>query len=320
MIGNRNVMFSLLALMALAFNAAAQDKFPSMPVHIIVPYAAGASPDTSTRIIIKGMDARIGQPVVVENRPGANSLLGLAYVAKAKPDGHTLVFGATSGLGSAKAMYKSLPYDAGRDFSGIIIFQESYFTLMVRNEEKGTTLEQFFEKMRRNPDRYALGGTSNTMRVLNKMMEGAAKLQHTYVPYNNQSQAVTDLLGGRLGAFFYTANASITMAEAGQAHIMAVAAPQRMKSLPNVPALSEVLPGVTVASWNGYFAPSKTPRPVIDFLYKAFSEAVKQPALVTYLDNAGRALYMSPLEVDAYVKAEEARWINLGRAAGIDPE
>lgn len=112
----------LISMAAFVSSALAQDRFPSNPVHIVVPYAAGASPDTSTRIIIKGMDARIGQPVVVENRPGANSLLGLAYVAKAKPDGHTIVFGATSGLGSAKAMYKSLPYDAGRDFSGIIIF------------------------------------------------------------------------------------------------------------------------------------------------------------------------------------------------------
>ena len=309
----------VVALLA-AGTAGAQDKYPSRPVKIIVPFAAGGSPDTWTRILVKGLEPRLGQPLIVENRPGANSVVGVAYGAKAMPDGYTILYATNSGISAARALFKSLPYDPINDFAGIIIAQESYFALMVRNEEKGATLAQYLDKMRKSPEKYSIGGTSSTTEILNKMIETNAKTTHTYIRYANPAQQVADLLGGRTGGIIHTLNASITMVEQGQAHAIAVSSPARLPVLPNTPALAEMMPGVALGPWTGYFAPAKTPRPIIELLYQKFAEVVKEPAAVKYAENSGRGLAMPPAEVDAFIRKDEARWLSLARAAGIQPE
>ena len=307
---------------AIAFAGAvqAQGTYPAKPVRIVVPFAAGGSPDTFTRILVKTLEPRLGQPVIIENRPGANSILGVSYVAKQVPDGYTIMYATNSGLSSARALFKSVSYDPINDFSGIVIAQEAYFALMTRPEEKGTSLAGFFDKVRKTPDKYALGGTSSTTEILNKMIENSAKTTHVYARYANPAQQVSDLLGGRLGVIIHTMNASIAMHRSGQGHAIAVSAPERLPTLPDVPTLSEVLPGVTLSTWTGFWAPAKTPRPIIDYLYKQFVEALKNPDAVKYSENVGKAMAMPPAEVDAFVKRDEARWQALAKAAGIQPE
>lgn len=310
--------FSLLT--AAAVHAQAPAGYPAKPIRMVVPFAAGGSPDTFTRIVVKGLEPRLGQPLIIENRAGANSIVGLSYTAKQAPDGYTIAYGTNSGLSAARALFKNLSYDPINDFAGIILAQEAYFALMVRNEEKGVSLPAFLEKMRADPARYPLGGASSTQEILNKMIERAGKLSHTYVRYTNPAPMVNDLLGGRLGGIIHTLNASLAMVQNGQAHAIAVSSPTRLTTLPNSPALAEVLPGVTLGPWTGYFAPAKTPRPIIDYLYKQFAEALKQPEPMKYTENVGKAIFMPPAEVDAFVIKEEARWISLARAAGIQPE
>ena len=307
---------------ALAFAGAAQAQgtYPAKPVKIVVPYAAGGSPDTFTRILVKSLEPRMGQPLIIENRPGANSILGVGYVAKQAPDGYTIMYATNSGLSSARALFKSISYDPINDFSGIIIAQDAYFAIMTRPEEKGTSLAAFLEKMRKTPDKYAVGGASSTMEILNKMIETSAKTTHVYARYANPAQQVSDLLGGRLGAIVHTMNASIAMHRSGQGHAIAVSAPERLPTLPDVPTLSEALPGVTISTWTGFWAPAKTPRPIIDYLYKQFAESVKSPEAAKYTENVGKAMAMPPAEVDAFVKRDEARWLQLAKAAGIQPE
>lgn len=308
------------ALSLITGGAIAQGRYPSKPIRIVVPFAAGGSPDTWTRILVKGMEPRLGQPLLVENRPGANSVVGVAYGAKAAPDGYTILYATNSGISAARALFKSLPYDPMNDFAGIIIAQESYFALMVRNEEKGVSLPAFLEKIRKNPEKYPIGGASSTQEILNKMMEGAGKLSHTYARYANPAPMVSDLLGGRLGGIIHTLNASLAMVEGGQAHAIAVSSPTRLPTLPNTPALAEVMPGVSLGPWTGYFAPAKTPRPIIDLLYQKFAEAVKEPAAAKYAENSGRGIAMPPAEVDAFIRKDEARWLRLAKEAGIEPE
>ncbi len=318
---SKQLLFAAFSmLVAATVCAQAPAGYPSKPIRIVVPFAAGGSPDTWTRILIKGMEPRLGQPLLVENRPGANSTLGVAFASKAAPDGYTILYGTNSGLSGARALFKTLPYDPINDFAGIIIAQESYFALMVRNEEKGTSLPAFLEKMRVDPARYPLAGASSTQEILNKMIENAGKLSHTYARYANPAPMVNDLLGGRLGGILHTLNASLAMVHNGQAHALAVSSPTRLPTLPNTPALAEVLPGVTLGPWTGYFAPAKTPRPIIDYLYQKFAEVVKEPEAAKYAENSGRGLAMPPAEVDAFVRKDQARWMALAKAAGIQPE
>jgi len=298
----------------------AQGAYPVKPVRIVVPFAAGGSPDTFTRIVVKGLGPRLGQPVVVENRPGANSIVGLSHMAKQVPDGYTITYATNSGLSAARTLFKNLSYDPINDFAGIILAQEAYFAVMVRNEEKDTPLPAFLAKMRADPVRYSLGGASSTQEILNKMIESSGKLSHTYVRYTNPATMISDLLGGRLGVVIHTLNASLAMVQNNQAHAIAVSSPARLPTLPNTPTLAEVLPGVTLGPWTGYFAPAKTPRPIVEYLYKQFAEVLKEPEPFKYSENVGKAIFMPPAEVDAFVKKEEVRWISLAKAAGITPE
>lgn len=308
-----------LVLATPATQAQAPAAYPSKPVKIVVPYAAGGSPDTFTRILVKGLEPRMKQPLYIENRAGANSIVGMSYTAKQAPDGYTITYATNSGLSTARALFKNLSYDPINDFSGIIIAQDAYFTLMVRNEDKGP-LAQYLGKMRKSPEKYSIGGASSTMEIINKMIETAAKTTHTYVRYANPANQVSDLLGGRLGGIIHTMNASISMHRSGQGYAMAVSAPERLPTLPDTPTLSEVLPGVTLSTWTGFWAPARTQRPIIEYLHKQFVEALKQPEAVKYTENVGKALAMPPAEVDAFVRKEEARWLTLARAAGIRPE
>jgi tripartite-type tricarboxylate transporter receptor subunit TctC len=311
----------IVAVALLAAGAAgAQDKYPSKPVRIVVPYAAGGSPDLFTRIVIKDLAPRLGQPVIVENKPGAQSMLGLAYMAKQAPDGYTIAYGGVSGLSGARSLFKSVPYDPINDFSGIVVAQEAYFALVVRNEEKSATFGQYLDKMRKSPEKYSIGGASVVPEIINKMIETAAKTTQIYVRYTGPAQQVADLLGGRTGGILYTINPTLVMHRSGQGHAMAVSSPERLTTLPDVPTMAEFLPGVTLATWTGYWAPAKTPRPVIDYLYKQLVQALKQPEALQYTENVGKALFMPPTEVDAFVRKEEARWMTLTKAAGIEPE
>jgi tripartite-type tricarboxylate transporter receptor subunit TctC len=293
--------------------------YPSKPIKIVVPYAAGGSPDTFTRIVIKGLESRLHQPLIVENRAGANSIVGMAYTAKQPADGYTITYATNSGLSSARALFKNLSYDPINDFAGIIMAQDAYFALMVRNEDKGP-LAGYLDKMRKTPEKYSIGGASSTMEILNKMIETAAKTTHTYARYANPANQVSDLLGGRLGGIIHTMNASIIMHRSGQGYAMAVSSPERLPTLPDTPTLSEVLPGVTLSTWTGYWAPVKTPRPIVEYLHKQFAEALKTPEAAKYTENVGKALFTPPAEVDAFVKKDEARWLQLAKAAGIEPE
>lgn len=313
------LVFAAFGMLAAAAHAQLPAGYPSKPIKIVVPFAAGGSPDTFTRIVVKGLEPRLGQPLIVENRAGANSIVGMTYAAKQPADGYNINYATNSGLSAARALFKNLAYDPMNDFAGIVLAQDAYFALMVRNEDKGT-LAQYIDKMRKSPEKYSIGGASTTMEIINKMIENAAKTKHTYVRYPNPANQVSDLLGGRLGGIIHTMNASLAMHRSGQGFAMAVTSPERLPTLPDTPTLTEVLPGVTLSTWTGYWAPAKTPRPIIEHLYKNFVEALKQPEAIKYTENVGKALFMPPAQVDAFVRKEEARWLSLARAAGINPE
>lgn len=219
-----------------------------------------------------------------------------------------------------RAQVKSLPYDPINDFAGVTIFQEGYFILVSRPEDKGMSLAQFFEKIRKDPARSPIGGTSATAQISNILMSNAAKLMHTYVPYKDFAPMLNDLLGGRLVALFTPINSILPNIAQGQVSPVGVMSPARLPVLANTPAIAEVATGAALDTWLGFMVPAKTPQPVIDYLYEKMAVVMKDPANLKWNENAGRAVFMKPAEVDAFVRKDEPRWMELFKAAGIEPQ
>ncbi len=321
MVVKEAVSIAAFFLAACSMTAFAQDRFPSKPIHIIIPFAAGSSPDVWSRLMAKQLEPRIGQPIVVEIKPGANSTLGATLVAKSAPDGYTILYSTNSATSAAKALFKSLSYDPIRDFAALTIFQQAYFAFMVRPEEKGTTFAQFLDKMRKDPGRYPTAGSSSTHEILDRMMDKASgKIGHTYVRYANSGTMMTDVVGGRLGGAFHTISGSLPFMKSGQAHAIAVSSPVPLAGMLETPLMITTLPGVALGPWSGLFVPAKTPRNVINALYQPIAAILKEPAFVRWSEEAGRAITMTPEEANNFVREEEGRWTSLGRMAGIDPE
>ena len=301
-------------------SAVAQETYPSKPIRIIVPFSAGSSPDIMTRMLGKELEPRLGQPVIVEARPGGNSTIGASLVAKSPADGYTVLWAASSATASARAMFKTLTYDPINDFDAVIIYAEAYFTLMVGPEHKGTSLSQYLDQMRKDSMKNSMGGTGSTVEIISKMIDAAAKTGHTHVRYSNTANMVTDAISGRLGIAIHTFSQSVPLVRSGKAHVIAVSSPVTLRSLPDAQPISATLPGVSLGTFNGYFVPAKTPRPIINTLYRHMSDVFKLTPFVERIEEAGRVMSLTPEEANSYVRSEEKRWTELAKMSGIEPE
>jgi len=306
--------------LALALPAMAQDKYPTRPLIIIIPFGAGSSSDVGVRLMASKMHPRFGQSIVVEPRPGAGATIGPAVLARAKPDGYTIMYGTTSSLATAPGMVKNLPYDPINDFAGITLIGEQFFALLVRNEYKGLSFAQFLDRMRKEPGKFPIGGQSGSYQALNNLMRESAKFDQEWIPYPEAGRMMADLWAGRLGGALVPLNLGLPPMRNGQGHIMAVAGTVRSPVIPDTPTMMETLPGVTIGSWTGYFAPAKTPRAIINTLHGHITAVGKDPEVLKRNTEGGRALFLTPEETDAYVKAEVPRWTKLLKEAGIEPQ
>ncbi len=322
---NRRTLIScslaLLGLATLSSSASvAQEVFPSKPITLIMPYGAGGGPDVTNRMMADLMRKRQSLQMIVENKPGANATLGAAYVARAKPDGYTILYGSNANLAAAQGFFKSLPYDPIRDFAGITLVGEQYFALLLRNEFKGISFTQFLERAKKNPELFPIGGPSASYETAHKMMQNAARLDNTYVRYADSGKMMNDLFGGRLAGAFQPLSGAYPSINNGQAYAVAVTATQRVPTLLNVSTMHEVLPGVALSAWTGHFAPARTPRPIIELLHTKLVEVLNDPEIRKRNEESGRALFLTPDETDAWVRKETPRWLSLLKAAGIEPE
>ena len=309
-----------LTLSPLSAAAQTASKFPSGPVTLVVPFAGGTPPDLFCRLFGDKLSKRIGQPVIIDLRPGASTTIGTAYGAKVKPDGQTLVYLTNSSLTAAPALFKKLQYDPAKDFSAISVMLESYFCIGVRPEDPKLTLQGLAERIRKDPAKNAMGGGSSTAEVSNELFQKAAKLEHSYARYNS-NQMYTDLWGGVLNAVWAPLSTAIPMAKQGKLHIIAVTGAQRVAVLPDVPTLNEVYPGVVVDSWSGFFVPSSASRPLVKTLYEHVAAVMKDPELVERgRQDGNKPLMLTPEASDAYVARDFPRWKTLLQSAGIEPQ
>ncbi|GAA0514786.1 tripartite tricarboxylate transporter substrate binding protein [Pigmentiphaga daeguensis] len=311
-----------LALAACAAGAQAQ-AWPARPIRLIVPGAPGAPADTAARSLADAVAERLGQPVVVENRAGAQGTLGLGALIKAAPDGYTLGM-ITMQLSAIPALRKQAPFDLGRDLAPVVQMTTESPVFVVRRDLPMRNMKEFvaYAKARPGEITYGTPGPGSPAHLGVELMSRSFGLQLRHVPYKTISVALTDVAGGQIDAALAGSAAALTGLATGRIKALAVASPVRLKALPDVPTLAEAgLPDVDIRGWVGLVAPAGTPPAIVDQLNAAFNQALARPEVKERLASVGaEAAGGTPAEFGAFIAAEAARWRGVIESAHISAD
>jgi tripartite-type tricarboxylate transporter receptor subunit TctC len=284
--------------------------FPDRPVRLVVPFAPGGGTDAIARTLAVGMGQVLGQPVIVDNKPGAGTIIGSDHVAKSAPDGYTLVV-ATFAHAVNPSLMPRLPFDTDKAFAPVILLARGPNVLVVRADSPYKSVQDVLAAARARPGRitYASQGNGTSAHLAGEMFDYLARVRTSHVPYKGAGPAMTDLLGGQVDMMFATAAAAKPQVAGGKLRALAVTTPKRSDAFKDVPALAEAVPGYAVESWYGLFAPAGTPPEVIARLHAAAKKAIESPEFRHKLEPEGLTVSGgSPAELDAYVRGEQARW------------
>jgi tripartite-type tricarboxylate transporter receptor subunit TctC len=314
---------SLLAFAALPFGAARAQPaaWPSRPIRIIVPFAPGGSGDITARLIGAHVEARAGQPVVVETRPGANGVVGMLAAKQSPPDGHTLVVATTSTHAANAAMMRALPYDPERDFVTVGFYASNGSYLVVRPEAPYRTARDIVAAARARPGQVTYGHFNASSQVPGAMLGAMADVQVQGVPYRAIGTAFADLMAGRLDFIFVDTTAGDAFLRQGQVRALAVTRDGRWGRFPDLPAMSETWPDFVLTGFLGLAVPAGTPAEVAQRLNALVNEAIMAEPTRSRLQEFG--FNPEPLDlprIAAAVRAEREKWARFVRTAGIEPE
>lgn len=269
--------------------AQAQDTYPSKPIVFVVPYLAGGTTDLVARVVGDHMAHTLGRPVVIENKPGAGGNIGMDAVAKAKPDGYTIGFGAISTNALNPHIYKSMPFDPRKDFSAVSMLGYSTIVLEVGKDFPANNLKEFISYAKAHPGvQYGTAGAGTSMHLAGVMFAQMTGLDLVHVPYKGSVPGISDMLGGHLPSMFDNLPASLPHIQAGKLKALAVAGSERSPSLPNVPTIAEAgLKGYAVDPWFGVYGPAKMDAAITSKLNAAINQALSDPAVKDKLIQAG---------------------------------
>jgi tripartite-type tricarboxylate transporter receptor subunit TctC len=293
--------------------------FPDKPVRLVVPFAPGGGTDLIARTLGAGMSAALGQQVIVENKPGAGTMIGTDMVAKSAPDGYTVVV-ASFAHAVNPSLQPKLPFDTDKAFTPITLIGRGPNVLVVRAESPFKSVADVLAAARAQPGKltFASQGNGTSAHLAGEMFKNLAKVDITHIPYRGAGPAMTDLLGGQVDLFFGTAAAVSVLVDGGKLRPLAVTTPQPSPAFKGVPALAETVPGYAVESWYGLYAPAGTPADVIQKLNAAAKKGAHAPEFVKKVEQEGLSVIASePAELDRYVKAEQARWRKVVTENGI---
>ncbi len=298
--------------------------YPDHPIRLIVPQPPGGGFDTVARVMADRLSPILGQPVIVENRSGAGTLVGTDYAAKAAPDGYTLLLGGTSNMALNLGLYPKLSYDPVRDFTPVGLVVSWPFMLLARKDTPYKAVKDIVEAARAKPGAltFASAGVGSGQHVATAVFAYLAKIELTHVPYAGAQAAYGDLLGGRVDLFSDNAQTALPQVTGGTVHAIAVTTARRYSVMPDLPSIAESgLSDIDMETWFGLFAPSATPAPVLARLAAAVETARSSPEAVDIFTKTGGNLKtMSNEDAKAFVKSEAGRWSALLRAAGIKAE
>lgn len=313
----------VLLAAAAAGPAVAQAGFPSRPVSLLVPFAPGGIADITARAVAEAMGKTLGQPVVVENKPSAGSIVASQAVATAKPDGHTLLL-LSNGNAVSVGLFKKLPYDPVKDFAPVSLIGSFDLGLFVPANSRFASLKDLVAFAKANPGKLNVGtiAVGSTQHLAAKLFETVAGVQALVVPYKGSPAVLTALRAGEVDLAFEIVGPMLPQVTAGAVRALAVSSGQRNAALPEVPTVQQAgVAGYDVASWNGVAAPAGTPAAVVEQLNRAVRDAVASPAVQERLGKAGMRLSAgTPAELQALLAGEIKRWGEVIRVAKIEPE
>lgn len=324
MVSRRDSLLALAATVALAATALAAparaQNFPARTVTLVVPYPAGGPVDAVARVLAEGAAASLGQAMVVENRAGASGIVGAGAVAKAQPDGYTIVLGTNQTHATNESLIKTTPYKAAVDFAPVALVAEVPHVLVARKDLPANSLADLVKLAKDQPGAFTYGSTGNgsASHLAAELFKTRAGLDLLHVPFKGAAPMTNELLGGRLDVAFATLPSVIGQIEAGNLKAIAVASPKRAAALPKVPTLTEAgVPGVEADAWFALFAPARTPAPVIDRLYRAVDAALAKDATREALAKQGMTVALKPpAELGAMIPREVEKWAGVIRISG----
>jgi tripartite-type tricarboxylate transporter receptor subunit TctC len=313
----RKLILLCLALLALPARA----EYPDKPIRFIVPFAAGGGADSLARAVASGMSVALKQPVVVDSKPGGDSVIGTLYVAKAAPDGYTILFGSNTGMSGAPALHKDVQYDPVRDFTPISMIGMFPYFLVVNNELPVRTLRELVDYARKYPGQlnYASGNAMGI--VATGQLIAVNKIDMVHIPYKGEAPAMPDLLANRVQMIF-TTGFIVPHVKEGRVRAIVAVLDERNEALPDVPTVGEAgFPGLSMRGWAAVFGPAGMPRDVVAKLSWAVNEALKMPSVREQLAVQGfPGKGSTPAELAEFTKVQLESWGRAVKAAGIQPD
>ena len=294
--------------------------YPTKPVTIIVPFAAGGTTDILARIIGQALTAELGQSVVVDNRAGAGGNIGGQAAAKAAPDGHTLFMGTVGTHAINASLYKKMPFDPVKDFAPLTRVANVPNLLVANPAQPYKSVKDLIAYAKANPGKVNFGSSGNgsSIHLSGELFKSLAKVDMQHVPYKGSAPAVTDLLGNQIGIMFDNMPSAIQHVRSGKLVPLAVTTAKRSPELPNVPTIAEAgVPGYEATSWFGMFAPAGTPAPVLAKLNAAIVKVLAQPDVKKKINEQGAEVYSeTPEQFAAFIQAESVKWGKVVKESG----
>ena len=313
------VLFGSGALLH-ATSAPAAASYPTKPIRLIAPFPPGSSSDIVGRALGQKLQEQMGEPVIVENRPGAGGSVGIGVAAKAPPDGYTILI-ATPGIALAPALYSNLPYDAFRDLTPIARLTSIRNVMLVHPSVPAKTLRQFISLARAHPGKlnYGSGGVGTTNHLANELLKSLEKINMVHVAYKGATQAMTGMMGGEVDEVIMPVTAALPQIRTGKVRPLAVLAEERVASLPDVPTAKEAgVDNFTLSVWYGMFAPAATPRDIVERLTREITRALESPDYRQRLNSMGVEPWPgTPEQMAELLRSETKRYAEIVRAAGI---
>jgi tripartite-type tricarboxylate transporter receptor subunit TctC len=320
----RPLLLALTALTVAMLSAGdAMALYPERPVRIVVPFAPGGGTDVVARTLAQEMARDLGAAVVIENKPGAGTIIGTQAVATSIPDGYTLLMGTFSHAVNP-SLNANLPYDPHRDFAPVALVARSFNVVVVNPGSSIKSIADLIAAAKAGPGKLSYGtfGIGTSAHLAGELFKDMAKVDLTMVPYKGAAPAITDLIGGQIDVMFTTVASAAALVESGQLRAIAVTSAERSPAFAQLPTVAEAgVPGYTAESWYGLFAPARTPADIISRLNKSAASAVRSEAFKKLSANEGLVMIARPPEeLDRYVRSEEERWRAVIRDAGIKVE
>lgn len=319
----RAALAAPLAALLPSAGRAQQDAFPARQVQIVVPFPPGGATDLMARLLTEPMQRALGQAVIVENRAGATGAIGATAVARAAPDGHTILMGTASVNSVLPAVRPDVGYDTLRDFAPVLLVASFPNMLVVHPDVPAQTLSELIALLRSQPDRltYASSGIGSSVHLAGELFRLMTQTQMTHVPYRGSAPAVTDLLAGRVSMMFDNMTTVWPHVQRGALRALGVTGLQRSALAPQVPAIAEVLPGYEATSWVGLMAPARTPPASVAKLAEAARSALALPAVVQRMTELGADPGGGgPDEFARFLRGDVEKWLRVVREAGVKPE